>query len=287
MLNVRACAMALLLLWVGGMKVEGWAAEGPPRVQVDDDGTVHVPAHVVPPSQFLSPEARAYLRDHLKPDPALLRAGGPDNGVPPLIAGYLARQKAVFDVERSEIALGGVRAYDYRPRAGITAANRERVLINLHGGGFMGCWPGCAELESIPIAALGRIRVVSLDYRQGPRHRHPAASEDVAAAYRELLKTYRAGNIGIYGCSAGGMLTGMAVAWFQTHDLPPPGAVGVLCAGMTLEGNGFGGDSAHTTLATGEGRPPPSGPLAAMPYFEGGRRRGPARMGRPVPWVFL
>ena len=67
----------------------------------------------------------------------------------------------------------------------------------------------------MPVAVLGRIKVVSLDYREGPKYRFPAASEDVAAAYRELLKTYRAEDIGIYGCSAGGMLTGMSVAWFQ------------------------------------------------------------------------
>jgi acetyl esterase/lipase len=36
-----------------------------------------------------------------------------------------------------------------------------------------------------------------------------------------------------------------------------PGAVGVLCAGLTPPGNGFDGDAAYTTLATGEGRPPP------------------------------
>jgi acetyl esterase/lipase len=105
------------------------------------------------------------------------------------------------------------------------------------------------------------MRVVSLDYRQGPQHRFPAASEDVAAAYRELLETYRAENIGIYGCSAGGMLAGMAVVWFQKESLPAPGAVGILCAGMTLAPNGFGGDSAYTTAAIGESRtpPPPSG----------------------------
>ncbi len=44
-------------------------------MQVDDDGTVHVPAHAVPPSEFLSPEGKRYIRDHLKPDPALLRGG--------------------------------------------------------------------------------------------------------------------------------------------------------------------------------------------------------------------
>jgi acetyl esterase/lipase len=228
----------------------------------------------MPPSAFLSAEARAYLRDHLKPDPALLR-GGPDNGVPPLISGYLARQRELFAVEKRDVTIGGVHAYDYMPHDGIAARNRRRVLINLHGGGFMGCWPGCAELESIPVAALGRIRVVSLDYRQGPRFTHPAASQDVASAYRELLKNYRPENIGIYGCSAGGMLTGMALAWFQKEGLPRPGAVGVLCAGLSLEGNGFGGDSAYFALPAGEGRRTPAAPGAGalggamLPYFAG------------------
>src|SRR5690606_17957433 len=124
-------------------------------------------------------------------------------------------------------------------------------------------------------AAIGRIRVVSLDYRQGPKHRFPAASEDVASAYRELLKDHRAEDIGIYGCSAGGMLTGMAVAWFQQHSLPRPGAVGVLCAGMTLSSNGFGGDAAYTTASIGESRNPPRSPgssapsAAPLPYLAG------------------
>jgi epsilon-lactone hydrolase len=252
----------------------------PAPLPVDEDATVHMPAMAVPPSVFLSAEARAYLRDHLKPDPALFR-GGPDNGVPPLIAGYLRRQREMYPVERRDTTIGGVHAYDYLPKQGVLSRNRNRVLINLHGGGFMGCWPGCAELESIPVAAIGRIRVVSLDYRQGPRHVHPAASEDVAAVYRELLKTYRPRDIGIYGCSAGGMLTGMALAWFQKEKLPRPGAAGVLCAGLSLEGNGFGGDSAYTALPLGEGRNPPrsadAGALggAMMPYFAGASPRDP------------
>lgn len=256
------------------------AQNPPPPLQIDDDGTVHVPAHAVPPSAFLSPEARRYLRDHLKPDPALL-ASASENGVPALIAGYLKRQREIHAVERTETTLGGVHAYDYRPKSGISSTNRRRVLINLHGGGFLGCWPGCAELESIPLSAIARIRVISLDYRQAPAHRHPAASQDVAAVYRELLKSYRPENIGIYGCSAGGMLTGMALAWFQKEGLPRPGAAGVLCAGLSLEGNGFGGDSAFFTLPLGEGRPPPrsrdAGALGAamMPYFAGASPNDP------------
>jgi monoterpene epsilon-lactone hydrolase len=231
----------------------------PPSVAIDSDGTVHVPPHAVPMSPLLSPEGKAYVTEHLlnmqKPQMLVQQ-----DGTPPLLAGYLKRQHEVFAVERHDVTIGGVHAYEYLPRDGIAPQNRKRVLINLHGGGFSGCWPACAELESIPVAAIGHIRVVSLDYREGPKYRFPAASEDVAAAYRELLKTYRAQDIGIYGCSAGGMLTGMAVAWFQQHGLPRPGAVGLLCSGMTLASNGFGGDSAYTTAAIGESRAPP--PLA-------------------------
>lgn len=253
---------------------------GRPAVGIDANGAVQVPAHAVPLSSFLSPEGKAYMEEHLRnmQRPELLVQ---DSGTPPLLAGYLARQREVFPVEKKDTTIAGVHAFDYTPKDGVSARNRDRVLIELHGGGFSGCWPGCAELESIPVAALGKIRVIALDYRQGPKYKFPAASEDVASVYRELLKTYRAENVGIYGCSAGGMLTGQAVAWFQRHSLPAPGAIGILCAGMTMESNGFGGDSAYTTAAIGESRPPPplpSGPPAArspLDYFAGAKLDDP------------
>ena len=250
-------------------------------VKIDTDGSVHMPAQSVPVSEFLSPEGKAYLAEHLvgmtNPDSQKLV-----NGVPALIAGYLDRQRELFPVQKEDTTIGAVHAVIYQPADGIPPENRDKVLINLHGGGFSGCWLGCAELESLPIAHLGRIKVVSLDYRQGPDYRFPAASEDVAAAYRELLKTYRPENIGIYGCSAGGMLTGMAVAWFQQHDLPRPGAIGILCAGVAPTGAAFGGDANYFTMPMGEGRvlPPPSANsndsiVGGLGYFAGTDPRNP------------
>jgi acetyl esterase/lipase len=247
-------------------------AAAPPQVAVEPNGTVHMPAQTVPVSGFLSAEGRAYLAEHLTNlrRPELLVQ---EDGVPPLLAGYIARQRELFPVDREETTIGGVHAYVYTPRSGVAPENRERVLIDLHGGGFRECWPACAELESMPIAALGRIKVVALDYRQGPEHRYPAASEDVAAAYRELMKSYRPDNIGIYGCSAGGMLTAMSVAWFQRHGLPRPGAIGVLCAGAaSVDGGAFGGDASYTALPLGEGRvlpPAAGGNPVPMEYFAG------------------
>jgi epsilon-lactone hydrolase len=234
-------------------------------VRVDPDGTVHVPAQDVPVSGFLSAEGKAYLRDHL------LQVQRPEmlvqnNGVPPLLAGYLARQHQLYAVDREDTHIAGVHAYVYTPKQGISARNQHRVLIDLHGGGFSGCWPGCAELESIPVSALGHIRVISLDYRESPEYHFPAASEDVAAVYQELLKTYDSKSIGIYGCSAGGMLTGEAVAWILRHDLPKPGAIAILCAGLTAPQAGFGGDANYLTTAIGEARlPPPPRPPSSSP----------------------
>ena len=251
----------------------------PAPLTVDADGTVHVPAMDVPVSSYLSPQGKAYLAEHLKQvqRPEMLVQA---NGVPPLLAGYLERQRALFAVSREDTTVGGVHAYVYTPKEGISASNQKRVLIDLHGGGFSGCWPGCAELESRPVAALGRIRIVSLDYREGPKYHFPAASEDVAAAYRELLKTYRAQDIGIYGCSAGGMLTGMSIAWFQRHNLPAPGAIGIFCAGATLGqgGFGFGGDANYTAMPLGEGRAAPAhaapAPTPSSPTPKSARRPG-------------
>lgn len=239
------------------------AQDGPPpnEVKVDEDGTVHVPAMSVPVSEFLSPEGQAYLAEHLvtMQKPELLKEVEGVGG-PMFLKQYIDRQKEIFAVDMDNTSIAGVHVYDYKPASGVAADNEDRVLINLHGGGFSTCWPACAELESMPLAALGEYRVVAVDYRQGPDHKFPAASEDVAAVYKALLETYPAENIGIYGCSAGGMLTGMAVAWFQEHDLPKPGAIGIYCAGAAAPVRGFGGDANFTATAIGEGRffaPPP------------------------------
>jgi neutral ceramidase len=253
------------------------SAATPPAVELKDNGSVVVPAFTVPLSKFLSAEGSAYLREHLfalrRPESLQDR-----DGIPALLAPFIERQRVLYPVTRTDVVIAGVPTYIYEPREGLSAKNVRRVLINLHGGGFTACWPACAELESMPIAALGRIKVVSVNYRQGPQYKFPAASQDVAAVYRELLKTYHPNQIGVYGCSAGGLLTAMSLAWLQQHGLPRPGAAGVLCSGATAwQGLDFGGDSAYTALPLGEGRPPMriGATGADLPYMAGADRSDP------------
>jgi epsilon-lactone hydrolase len=223
---------------------------------VVDGGIVHVPAFDLPPSKFLSAETRTILKRQAGEwkelrkvcpsafaavtveDVVALRSCLAEHEYPPVIARHRARYRVAM---RSD-AIGGVRSEIITPVDGVSAENRKRVLINLHGGGFIlgGRWIG--QIESIPIAALARIKVVSVDYRMAPEHQFPAASEDVEAVYKALLREHRPQDIGIYGCSAGGSLTAQAVAWFQKRGLPAPGAIGMLCAGAAPV---RGSDSAH------------------------------------------
>jgi len=268
-LLVSACIVAPAHLYA----FAGQQTATPPpqaKVVVEPDGTVEAPARSVPLSPLLSPEGKQYVTEHLLD---MLNPPPGSNGVPGFMKHYLERDKESFDLDQKDETIAGVHVYTYMPKTGIGKKNKDRVLVNLHGGGFSGCWPGCAELESMPIASLMGIKVISVDYREGPKYKFPAASEDVAAVYRELLKHYKAKNIGIYGCSAGGMLTAESLSWFQSHDLPTPGAAGIYCASA---GN-FGGDASYIAFPLGESRIPatPPGGANRLGYFSAADQADP------------
>src|SRR3546814_19508896 len=124
--------------------------------------------------------------------------------------------------------IAGVQTDIVTPREGISGKNADRVLINLHGGGMLVGGRYGGQLESIPVSSMGRIKVVTVDYRMAHEHSYPAAEEAVIAVYREPLKTYRAENIGIDGCSGRASLTRSVVAKIIARGRPNTGARGVI-----------------------------------------------------------
>ena len=98
-------------------------------------------------------------------------------------------------------------------------------MINLHGGVFVS--DSGSLIEGIPIANLARIKVVSVYYRLAPENPFPAAVDDVVAVYRELLKTYKPQAIGIFGTSAGAILTCEVTIRLKQLELPLPAALGI------------------------------------------------------------
>lgn len=146
-----------------------------------------------------------------------------------------ALARYAVDVVTREIA--GVTVYDVVPSGGAADAP---VLLCLHGGAFLwGEGPG-AMLEAVPIAATAGMRVLAIDYRLAPEHAYPAAVDDVVAVYRALTDTVDPASIGIYGCSAGAVLTTQVVARLLHDDVPGPGAIGIF-HGAPLP---FAGDAA-------------------------------------------
>ncbi|MBC2667740.1 alpha/beta hydrolase fold domain-containing protein [Novosphingobium piscinae] len=238
------------------------------------DGTVRVPAFALPPSELSSREARAQQAQRARMPVALATPVEPDIAVRraqlnAAMAPRIARMQALYPVEIADSVLGGVRAKVITPKG--RPHDPKRVLINLHGSAFSLCWDACALVESIPIAALGGYKVIAVDYRMAPEHRHPAGIEDVAAVYRALLGQYRARNIGFFGCSAGGNLAAQAAAYLPAKGLPQAGAIGIFGAGAIRFQTG---DSAYIAgYADGTFPPPPAhgGPAADLTrgYFDG------------------
>src|SRR3546814_13088504 len=63
-----------------------------------------------------------------------------------------------------------------------------------------------------------------------------AATEDALAVYKELLKTYRPQDIGVYGTSAGGMLTAQLIARLGKEGVPNPAVIAIMAAGAGPRG---------------------------------------------------
>jgi monoterpene epsilon-lactone hydrolase len=215
---------------------------------IEADGTVDVPAFRLPPSLYLSDKAKAALpRKPVDMEEGMYRALAAGNAgalrarIGEFMAPRIKHHVELYPVTMRNGDIAGVQAVFVTPVKPMPAGNRNKILLDLPGGGFvMGAAPGTGMVESIPLAAMAQVQIVSITYRQAPETMFPAASEDVVKVYRELLKTHSPKDIAVFGCSAGGLLTAEAIAQFQKEQLPLPAAIGIFCASADAR---WGGDS--------------------------------------------
>lgn len=218
-------------------------AQNAPDDRITADGTVTLDGVKIPLSPLMSEEARAYMRHVIVDKPfgaAVADIRAERKRQDGIMFDFLKPMRARYAVNIAEETIGGIVTDVVTPADGIAPENTGRVLINVHGGGFVTGGRSASLVESVPLAALMKIKVISIDYRMAPEFQFPAASEDVEKVYRAVLKTYDPKHIGLYGCSAGGFLAAQSIAWFQSKGLPNPAAVGVFCASL---GGYFGGDA--------------------------------------------
>lgn len=201
---------------------------------VDADGTVQLgPRKIVIP-HTISPEARAFLAQTPwgpppGSDPVPMWEMRPAVEAVMLTLNDAIRQ--VYPVDIEETTIGGVRCHRLTPLE-VPEAQRGRVLINIHSGGFVF---GSGWLaEAIPIAHLSGITVIAVDYRLAPEHKFPAAVDDVLAVYDAVLRDHAPHQIGVYGSSAGGALTGQLTARLIKEGRPLPACLGMFTAPADL-----------------------------------------------------
>ncbi|GEC58762.1 monoterpene epsilon-lactone hydrolase [Bradyrhizobium japonicum] len=140
-----------------------------------------------------------------------------------LIAGIPAL-KAKLGVKVEETRLAGVHCYIVTPNK-IALENRRRLLIHVHGGGYV-FGPGEAALpEAIMMAGFGGYKVISVDYRMPPDFPYPAAMDDAMAVWKEVLKSHEHRRLAIFGTSTGGAMTLAMVLRARDEKLPLPAAI--------------------------------------------------------------
>jgi epsilon-lactone hydrolase len=191
---------------------------------IDAQGTAHI-TRVIPLPKTISPQAAQYLARPLSDSAPKQSLAEKRAQTDAMQLHNSAENRVLYPVNIASSKIADIPVRIVTPIDPIPANKANRVLINLHGGGFT--TDSGSLTESIPIANLAHTKVVAVLYRLAPENPFPAAVDDSIAVYKELLKTYKPQHIAIYGASAGGILTAEVAVKIKQLGLPLPGALGI------------------------------------------------------------
>jgi len=193
-------------------------------------GVRHAPARdIAVPTQEVSPEAQALIAGpyppHMNADPQNAAEWKElINRRAALIVAALPGMEEKLGVTVQSAVIGGVKAFIVTPRV-MPEANRNRLLVHVHGGGYV-FQPGEAALpEAVMMAGFGGFKVISVDYRMPPDFPYPAAMDDALAVWKAAATMADPKNMAIFGTSTGGGMTLAMVLRAKAEGLPQPGAI--------------------------------------------------------------
>jgi acetyl esterase/lipase len=169
-------------------------------------------------------------------DPAVWRAQAQASGARLAAANPEMERRLNVSVRAERI--GGVNCFILTP-ASIPPENRNRLLIHLHGGGYV-LFSGEAALgEAILMAGIGHYTVISVDYRLAPEFPYPAAIDDAIAVWRAALDRAKPTDMAVFGSSSGGAMVLSLVQRAIAEHLPLPAAIapGTPWADLTSRGD--------------------------------------------------
>ncbi len=204
-----------------------------------------VPAKSIPVPTTVSPEIQKQIAAPLTSTWNVIPTTA-DGWREQVTAGALATEKIIpalltkLDVKVEPTLIDGVKAFVITP-ATISAQNKNRLLIHVHGGCFVSS-PGLSgTVEAIYMAGLEHVKVISVDYRMPPDHPYPAALDDAMKVWSATTKTHDPKKMAIFGSSAGGNLTLAMVLRAKRDNLPLPAAIapGTPMSDLTGAGDSF------------------------------------------------
>jgi acetyl esterase/lipase len=183
------------------------------------------PAHRTARNHYDDPDVRRAIA-RLKPyvSPAL--------GLNPLLRPIIRRLAAQDWADRlgdidfpyvlRDVEIAGVKTLEY----GAGEISSGKVILYVHGGGFIGGSARANAATALPLCRLLGARGVGVDYTLAPEAVFPKALIEIETVYRALLASgVAARDIVLLGDSAGGNLAQSSVLRWRDKGLDPPGAV--------------------------------------------------------------
>lgn len=162
-----------------------------------------------------------------------------------LVKKGVEKVRMTVDITRRSVKADGVSCDWLIP----DGASKDRVLLYLHGGGFVIPQTPNHLLMGAHLARETGLQTLMVDYRVAPRHPFPASLDDCVTAYRWLLQQgYAANNIVIAGDSAGGNLTLTTVMKLRDSGDPMPSAAACLSPSADLTVRDSAANAVEDTL---------------------------------------
>jgi epsilon-lactone hydrolase len=223
--------LAVLILHLGSIAQASALADATPSptppVVIAPNGTVQV-TRVVPVPSTISAEAQSML-SKLKPSAQSHQTVQEHRAATDKWQTEMGEKSLkLYPVKLTTDIIAGIRVRIVTPPT-IAPEKASRVLINLHGGGFR--VDSGSPIGDHPDCKPHRHQSDSVLYRLTPENKFPAAIDDVVAVYKELLKTHKPVDMGMYGTSAGAFLTAEVAAELRELNLPLPAALGIFAGG--------------------------------------------------------
>ena len=204
-----------------------------------------VPARTLPVPETVSPQMQRIIGTPINPNwknfpqtPEAWKAQA--DAAAAAASKRLPALREQMGVKLEPMTINGVKAYVLTPQE-MPAANRNRLLIHVHGGCYVNNPGESGTSEATFMAGFGQFKVISVDYRMPPEAYFPAALDDAIAVWKGVQTMAPPQNMAFFGSSAGGGLTLSMVLKAKQDRLPLPGAIapGTPMADLTETGDTF------------------------------------------------